>query len=142
MSRTKDPVDLPFRIVKMIDIGYLTTIYFLLGFGLSLLIDYILDGSAIESKSVFRIAIEVIGLLWLNGCVIYIVRNVVEVIPSPFHGWFGLIHGRRISELRSASVFVFALFYYQKSLRKRMNYLYYVITKHDINFSGHFAQNR
>jgi len=138
-----DSLNLGFRIVKMLDMGYIIFINFILGFICAIMIDKMLNQN-INSKNIVdkpfnRILLEVIGMLWLNGIIIYIARNLIQFIPSPFNGICGLIHNWRIYELRSASVFVFALLYYQSSLRIRMNYIYYKVTKQNMSFNSYFS---
>ena len=138
-----DSLNLGFRIVKMLDMGYIIFINFILGFICAIMIDKMLNQNInsknIEDKPFNRILLEVIGMLWLNGIIIYIARNLIQFIPSPLNGICGLIHNWRIYELRSASAFVFALLYYQSSLRIRMNYIYYKVTKQNMSFNSYFS---
>jgi hypothetical protein len=80
--------------------------------------------------------LDIIVIIWINGVIIYIVRNVVELIPSPFNGMYGLVHVK-IKEIQNATpfvfVFVYVLLYFQYPLRQRINYLYYSITKKSLN---------
>ena len=77
--------------------------------------------------------LDIIVIIWINGVIIYIVRNLVELIPSPFNGMYGLVHVK-VKELQNATVFVFALLYFQYPLRQRINYLYNSITKKSLTF--------
>jgi hypothetical protein len=131
-----DSLNLPFRLVKIMDIGYITVIYFLIGIICAFILNNILHIDDIEehkTKTVPMQLLEIIGILWLNGIIIYIVRNLVELIPSPFNGMYGLIHVK-VKELQNATVFVFALLYFQYPLRQRINYLYNSITKKSLTF--------
>lgn len=118
------------------DIGYIAVLYFLIGIICAFTLNNILHIYDIEEhkiKTVPMQLLEIIGILWLNGIIIYIVRNLVELIPSPFNGMYGLIH-IKVKELQNASVFVFALLYFQYPLRQRINYLYNSITKKSLSF--------
>lgn len=120
---------LKFRLVKSLDIAYLTFIYFIFGVGLSMPIDQALgkfDSVEAEKKGMPRLLFEVAMHVAFLGIIIYIVRNVVERIPSPFDGVAGLQHNK-LKELGSASVFVFFLMFYQKNLVDRMNYIHHRI---------------
>ena len=131
-----DSLNLPFRLIKIMDIGYITVIYFLIGLICAFTLTNILHINDIDEhkiKTVPMQLLEIIGILWLNGIIIYIVRNLVELIPSPFNGMYGLIHVK-VKELQNASVFVFALLYFQYPLRQRINYLYNSITKKSLTF--------
>jgi len=118
------------------DIGYITVIYFILGLVCAFVLNNILEvnnNEEYKKKSSLIILLEIIGILWLNGIIIYIVRNLVQLIPSPFNGIYGLRHND-VKELGNATVFVFALLYFQYPLRQRINNLYYSINKKSLNF--------
>jgi hypothetical protein len=118
-----------FRFIKILDIGYVTLIYFLLAIVISVLMDK-LYGEYSENdenkKSTLRKIIDLVGMIWLNGIIIYVVRNIVPLIPSPFDNINGFKHNR-LKELESAYVFDFVLIYKQKNLVKRMEVLYNTI---------------
>lgn len=118
--------ELVFRVVKIGDIGYITTIYFLLAFFISTWVDIRLLGpfqrERAARKSTGRLLGECILHIYLVGVLIYIVRNVVELVPSPFNGIQGFEH-RRVKELTNAAVFTFIFLFYQKHLREKLFYL-------------------
>ena len=72
-------------------------------------------------------SVEVIGMMWLSGTIIYMVRNVVELIPSPFNGFFGFDH-LRLKELTNASVFSFIFLYFQAHLKSKIAFFYNNLT--------------
>jgi len=115
-----------FRFIKILDIGYVTLIYFLLAIVIAVLMDK-LYGEYNEKdenkKSTLRKTIDLVGMIWLNGVIIYIARNIVPLIPSPFNNINGFKHSR-LKELESAYVFDFVLIYTQKNLVKRMEVFY------------------
>ena len=115
-----------FRFIKILDIGYVTLIYFLLAIVIAVLMDK-LYGEYNEKdeskKSTLRKTIDLVGMIWLNGIIIYIVRNIVPLIPSPFNNINGFKHSR-LKELESAYVFDFVLIFTQKNLTKRMEVFY------------------
>ena len=79
-----DSLNLPFRLIKIMDIGYITVIYFLIGLICAFTLTNILHINDIDEhkiKTVPMQLLEIIGILWLNGIIIYIVRNLVELIP-------------------------------------------------------------
>jgi hypothetical protein len=129
-------LNLPFRLIKLMDIGYITVVYFLIGIIFAFTLNNILhidDIDKYKTKTVPIQLLEIVGILWLNGIIIYTVRNLVELIPSPFNGMYGLVH-TKVKELQNATVFVFALLYFQYPLRQRINYLYYSINKKSLTF--------
>lgn len=114
-----------FRIVKILDIGYTTLIYFMMGLIIAGIIDILYgkyDAKAEKEKSFPRRSLDLVGMIWLNGVIIYFIRNVAELIPSPFDGYYGFQHNR-LKELDSAYVFDFVLIYNQPNLIKRMDIL-------------------
>lgn len=117
---------LMFRTVKAADIAYLTLIYFALGAGISMPLDHLFgkfDPVAAQKKHVALLLFEIFAQVAMLGVLVYIVRNVVERIPSPLEGVAGLQH-KKLKELGNAAIFVFFLFFYQKYLIDKMNYVY------------------
>jgi hypothetical protein len=110
----------------MADIGFITVIYFLSGFILARLFDNYLDKfdkNKEDKKTKFQLVMEIVFFLWINGIAIYIVRNLVELIPSPFNGIYGLKHDL-VGELKTAPILEFTLLYYQVHLTDKLKYLY------------------
>ena len=111
------PHPLLFRLVKMFDIGYLTVVHFLLALGFGKLLDMIYgnyDQVEENKKPLIQIMFEVIGMFWVTGVFIYIYRNVVRYVPSPFDGYFGFKHAL-VKEITDGSVFVLVFFYAQQT---------------------------
>ena len=118
-----------FRIVKILDIGYTTLIYFMLAIFIASLMDILYgkyDAKIEKEKSVTRKTVDLVGMIWLNGIIIYFIRNFAALIPSPFDGYYGF-HHNRLKELDSAYVFDFVLIYNQPNLVKRMDILFHNI---------------
>lgn len=112
------------RSIKILDIGYIAVLYFIPAIVLANLVDYVygdLDEKAELKKPLWQRALELIGILWLNAILFYIVKNVVELIPSPFHGLYGFDH-YRVRDLTSASMFVFVFLFAQKTFRSRITF--------------------
>ena len=70
-----------------------------------------------------RLFLEIILYLWAAGVLIYGVRNVMEYIPSPLNGVYGLDH-LRVKELGNAGVFIFIFFYFGETLKAKLTVLY------------------
>jgi hypothetical protein len=118
-----------FRVVKILDIGYTTFIYFMLAIIIASVMDILYgtyDENVEKQKSVIRKTLDLVGIIWLNGVIIYIIRNIAGLIPSPFNGLYGFQHSR-LKELDSAYVFSFVLIYNQPNLVKRMEILFRTI---------------
>jgi hypothetical protein len=118
--------ELLFRTVKILDIGYIAIIYFTLSFFMSTYIDKKLigpfDKHAADSKHTLRLIAECVLHIYMVGVIAYVVRNIVERIPSPFEGLYGLEH-KRVKELTNATVFVFIFLFFQQNLRDKLDYI-------------------
>ena len=118
--------DVLMRSIKILDIGYITVIYFVFAMVCCILIDKIMgkyDEEIDKNKKTWRLWIEAILYMWFIGVLVYIVRNIVELIPFPLDGYQGFQH-MRVKELGNASVFVFIVMTYQFYLKGRLNVLY------------------
>jgi len=111
------------RFIKMLDIGYITVIYFIMAVLIGKIFNYVFGYYNPETdtkKSTFMIGIELCALIWLMGVSTYIVRNIVsELIPSPFEN-FHDFHHRRVKELGSASVYTLILYQSISSFRGKL----------------------
>lgn len=118
-----------FRLVKICDIGYTTLIFFLLALLVASVLEHLYgeyDEKDEKDKTTVRKILDLVGMIWLNGIIIYFIRNIVAFIPSPFDGLYGFEHSR-LKELDSAYVFDFVLMYNQPNLVKRMEIIFNAI---------------
>jgi hypothetical protein len=118
--------DLIIRGIKIVDIGYITILYFILGFIVSIFFNRMYEkyvDLVNDYKSNFRLTIELLIHIWLLGVTVYIARNLIEKIPSPFDNIYGFSH-KRVKELHSATVFTLVFFFSQTYMREKMGYLY------------------
>jgi hypothetical protein len=118
--------ELGFRITKIADIGYITILYAISALVLAKGFDKVMkqfDTEENNSKSSIRLFFEISLYLWIAGILIYVIRNVMEIIPSPFEGVYGLKH-LQVKELGNAGVFVFIFFYFEESLKQKLSILY------------------
>ena len=117
--------DLLIRGNKMIDIGFITSIYFILGAIVANMITKFqteFNNKEEDKRTVINSTLRLILLIWTNGVLIYFARNFVELIPYPFDTFFGF-HHNKVKELGAATAFTFVLLYYQPNLNKMMKYL-------------------
>jgi hypothetical protein len=113
------------RSIKILDIGFITAIYLTLGIVLAKLCDRVLgefDEEKEDKKPLWLVLTELFFYLWFIGVVIYVVRNVVPLIPFPFHGVHGYDHFR-VKELINAVVFVIMFMNFQTYYQKKIKYV-------------------
>jgi hypothetical protein len=118
--------EIALRSIKLLDIGYLTVIYFLLAIGVSLIIDKTVISpvsSIYEQKSTSQLLFEVICQVWLFGIFAYFVHNLVEKIPFPLQGVYGFDH-LRVKELSSTNIFFVVLLTSQIEFINKVKFLY------------------
>jgi hypothetical protein len=116
--------DVLIRSIKLIDIGYISTIYIFFAIIISRIADKIMgefDEKKESEKPFFRIMIEFIIIVWLYGVIVYIVRNLAELIPFPLNGISGF-HHFRMKELGSASIFTLTFVLFCNFLKNKLLY--------------------
>jgi hypothetical protein len=117
-------MDLEFRTIKILDIGYITIIYFILGLLISRLFDSYLgkfNKLNDDKKYIGRVGLELIIMIWVIAIIVYLTRNVVELIPSPFDGLYGFDH-LQVKELGSAAVFTMLVLSYTYHFAGKLDY--------------------
>lgn len=117
--------DAAVRAVKIIDIGYIATLHFVSAFLVSETIDRQLgkfNKAEADKKSLVRIFAEVVLHVGLLGVLVYLLRNVIELVPYPLDGYHGFSH-KRLKELSGGVALTFSLFYFQYHLKAKMDYL-------------------
>lgn len=119
------------RSIKVIDIGFITIIYVFVSFFTSVEIDNKLgrfNPVKADKKSLFRIFLELCLHIYLIGVYIYIVRNLIELIPYPLQGYEGYQH-QKLKELGGGVMFGYVFFLFQNHLKEKMIYFYNRINK-------------
>lgn len=114
------------RSIKILDIGYISIIYIIVALSVSKTVDNILgefDEMKERENPFWRKSIELAFTFWLYGVLIYVVRNVVERIPFPLHGYQGFDH-YRVRELGSAAVFSISFMIFNNFVRSKVSYYY------------------
>ena len=118
--------ELILRTIKIIDICYITSIYFVFGYVSAFAYDKVLgefDEAAAKKKSTLRLAAELIFHVCTIAVLTYVIRNVVELIPFPFHGVYGFNH-YRVKELTIAPMYSLVIIVFQDHLRAKMRHLF------------------
>jgi len=118
--------ELVIRSIKVLDIGFITALYLTFGIVLAKLCDKVLgefDEEKEHQKPLWQLLIELFLYLWFVGIVVYVVRNVVQMIPFPFHGVYGYDHFR-VKELINAVIFFVMFLHFQEYYQKKIRYLF------------------
>lgn len=121
-----------FLTAKILDIGLVTTYYFMAAFFLAWLVDYWygpFDEKQHEERSTLLLILEAIGKFFVIGVLVYFVRNLVERIPYPLEGLGGFQHAR-LKEVDEAFVFLTVFVFYQDHLADTLKYLMARINGH------------
>jgi len=114
------------RLIKFIDIGFLTIIYTFFAFLFAKITDRTLGpfNSTKESeKPKWKVTIELFILIWIFGLLMYLVRNVVILIPFPLDGFQGFSH-IKVKELHVPIVFSFLYLLVGQHFRAKIQYYY------------------
>jgi hypothetical protein len=130
-SRLTTRVDKEFMLLKLkgielLDIGYITMLYFLFGFVFAKITDTLLgtfDPSDADTKCRYRLLLELFVHLWTYGIALYAVRNVVQYTPSPFHRLCSFDH-TTVKELQSTAIFSLVYLTFTIHLREKLTYVY------------------
>jgi hypothetical protein len=118
--------DLLMRSIKILDIGYITVIYVFIAIAAAYATDKLMgefDAENEAKKSTTRLTLELVGVIWMYGVLIYIVRNLAELIPFPLDGYEGFEH-KRVKELKSATVFTFTYIVFSDHIKQKMAFYY------------------
>ena len=123
--------DLLMRSIKILDIGYIASLYFVIAMIYCIFVDRIFrnfDAEEEDKKSLGRVIAESILYMWFIGVSIYIVRNLMEFVPFPLNGYHGFMH-LRVKELGNATVFTTLVMMYDTYFRSKLAYLFARIQK-------------
>lgn len=110
-------------VIKIIAIGYATVIYFILGAILGNLVNKYILYISNDDIPLYLNVLQILFILWLDGIIIYSMRNIVKRIPFLLNGMYDF-DITRLKELRGASTFTFAFFYYQPNLKRKMDNIF------------------
>lgn len=103
----------------MVDIIYISALAVIFGFILAYISDQIFGSfnkekydNEIKDKKDIRIelAVKMIIVVSYTSIILYLLRNFIELIPSPFNGICGLQHVR-VKEIETVTGIVFVLFF-------------------------------
>ena len=117
--------ELLFRIIKIIDIAYITVLFFIFAYILGGYINSFfvyIYGTDYEKKSNFILTLEVLSQIIFIGIVCYIGRNLIEHIPFPLDGINGFVH-KRVKELGSGAFITVFLVMFQYYMQDKIVFI-------------------
>jgi len=118
---TKDVI---IRTIKLLDIAYIICIYFVLSLAIAFVFIKIGGKYDIENdrkKPLWRLSLEIIFMIWMSLVAGYILRNIVEQIPSPFDGHFGFVHSR-LKETATVSSYAVSILLMTSIYNRKFDY--------------------
>jgi flagellar biogenesis protein FliO len=121
--------DILMRSIKIIDIGYITVLYITISLVCATITDKAMgefDEKYESKKSLWQLTLEFVLVVWFYGVLIYIVRNLIELVPFPLNNYYGFSH-KKVKELSSAMVFTFTFVLFSNYLNKKLQFYYKVI---------------
>ncbi len=118
----------PFVVAKILDMGLVTAYYFLFAVLFSLLLQILTQyfDAFVPSikKSIGRLLFEVIMNIFFIAVAFWVIRNIVEQIPSPFEGWGGYTHSRLfMKDTNTHIIATLTLILFQTSLMEKIKVL-------------------
>ena len=118
--------DILMRSIKIVDIGYISILYIIVSLICAIITDKVMgefDEKAEAKKPMWQLTLEFILTVWLYGVLIYIVRNLIELVPFPLDNYHGFSH-KKVKELSSAMVFSFTFLLFSKYLKAKLDFYY------------------
>ena len=110
--------------VKLLDIGYVTFLFFTFGIVFAKGFDLLygdFDKSEYKNQPKWKLFLNILLHVFLIGVVAYILRNIVQLIPFPLDGVAGFRHSL-LKELEGGHILTVVLILFQKNLEEKVRY--------------------
>ena len=117
--------ELILRTIKIIDIAYIFSFYAAAGFFLSIFLEKIFpkfNEKIYGKKRTGSIIIDICLQFATIGVIVYIVKNLFELVPFPLDGIYGYEH-KKVKELKEALPLIYTIIYFQYTLRDKLLYV-------------------
>jgi hypothetical protein len=114
------------RVIKIVDIGFISIIYFLLGLYIAIFINKVMgkyDHNINKSKTTCQLLIELSIHIWGVGVLAYLARIIVRLIPFPLDNFNNFDHSR-LREIPNASPFIYILLLLLPHIRGKTRIIY------------------
>lgn len=123
-SKFKRPLKEEFsiRTIKILDIAYIFSFYAAAGFFLSIILEKIFPKYAEQKYKKYssaKLLVEICLQFAAIGIIVYIVKNLFELVPFPFDGIYGYEH-MKVKELTNAMPLIYTILYFQESLKDKL----------------------
>jgi len=131
MNKFLKKYNIGYNLVKIINIGYIESIIFILGIFLGDMTDKLFgkfDEEKENKKLLLTVIFELFLQLWFIGFIIFLVRKLIVFIPSPLNNLCGFRHSEYY-ELRDIPIFIVIYLHFQKGYKQRLEYAYLRISK-------------
>lgn len=120
--------DLQFKIIKSLDIGYINSLYFIMGFIGAKFTDNIYgkyDEEENKKKSNTFLLLDICVHFSIISIFIFFARSIIEKIPSPVDK-IGNFEHKKMKELTGANNLVigFTIMFFQDNLKKKIQLLF------------------
>ena len=113
-----------FLAVKLFDIGFVTTIYFIIAIVFAKIFDYVygkFNPEEYKNESLWKLGTEIVIHIFLLAVLAYAMRNVVELIPFPLEGIAGFQH-HRLKELEGGEIMALLMILFQNNLHEKIEF--------------------
>ena len=111
-----------YKLIKILAIGYVTVINMFIALFCAKVTDKYSRKIKLNKNKLF-LTIEIILMIWIYGVMIYVVRNIVKIIPFPFDGYYGFNHST-LKELNSSYIFTFVYIIFCGYFKNKLYYYY------------------
>ncbi len=113
------------RSIKIVDIAYITVLYFFVGFFVAVYSDKFfvhIFGTEDTDKTNAQLVYEIVIQLVCISILIYIFRNIVQLIPFPLNGVYGFNHFR-VKEVSAASLLTITILLFSANFQNKLTVL-------------------
>ena len=117
--------DIFLRSIKIVDIAYITVLYFIVGYILGFNIDLLFKkiyGTDFSKKTKFVLLLEVLLQIVCIGIISYIGRNLVQMIPFPLNGVLGFDH-MKVKEVAQGAFLTIFIVMFQYTMQDKLIYI-------------------